>query len=153
MRKVKEKIMASKTMGDYMRMMKSVEKKEKEEEQVEESQCNCDGTKPCDCPSDCECGCNKVTESIDGNEIDLSESMQFLSKVKAHISIVNDMVREGISGYINDGDDYECDSYMIMGYTLESGMVVVFKCKNEYDEYLNAYFEVRMEDVEFKGFV
>lgn len=145
--------MASKTMGDYMRMMKSVEKKEKEEEQVEESQCNCDGTKPCDCPSDCECGCNKVTESIDGNEIDLSESMQFLSKVKAHISIVNDMVREGISGYINDGDDYECDSYMIMGYTLESGMVVVFKCKNEYDEYLNAYFEVRMDDVEFKGFV
>lgn len=153
MRKVKEKIMASKTMGDYMRMMKSVEKKEKEEEQVEESQCNCDGTKPCDCPSDCECGCNKVTESIDGNEIDLSESMQFLSKVKAHISIVNDMVREGISGYINDGDDYECDSYMIMGYTLEGGMVVVFKCKNEYDEYLNAYFEVRMDDVEFKGFV
>lgn len=145
--------MASKTMGDYMRMMKSVEKKEKEEEQVEESQCNCDGTKPCDCPSDCECGCNKVTESIDGNEIDLSESMQFLSKVKAHISIVNDMVREGISGYINDGDDYECDSYMIMGYTLEGGMVVVFKCKNEYDEYLNAYFEVRMDDVEFKGFV
>lgn len=145
--------MASKTIGDYMRMMKSVEKEEKEEEQVEESQCNCDGTKPCDCPSDCKCGCNKVTESIDGSEIDLSESMQFLSKVKAHISIVNDMVREGISGYINDGDDYECDSYMIMGYTLEGGMVVVFKCKNEYDEYLNAYFEVRMDDVEFKGFV
>lgn len=146
--------MSSKTMGDYMRMMKSVEKKEAEsEESVEESKCDCDGTQPCDCPSDCDCGCNKVTESVDGKEIDLSESMSFLSKVKKHVTKVNDMVRDGVTGYINDGDTYECDSYMIMGFTLENGLVVVFKCKNEFDEYLNAYFEVTEDDIEFKGFV
>lgn len=145
--------MSSKTMGDYMRMMKSVEKKEDEEDQVEESKCDCNGSKPCDCPSDCECGCNKVAESVEGTEINLAPSAQFLSIVKDRISKVNDMVREGIDGYINDGDAYECDSYMIVGCTIESGAMVVFKCKNEYEEYLNAYFEVKEDDVEFKGFI
>lgn len=134
-----------------MRMMKAAE--EDQEETVEESGCNCDGTKPCDCPSDCDCGCNKVNESVDGKEIDLSPSVNFLSEVKRNLAKVNDIVREGITGYINDGDTYECDSYMVLGYTLENGIMVVFKCKNEYDEYLNANFEVKEDDVEFKGFI
>jgi len=138
--------MPSKTIGQYMRMMKSAEEQsDGEDEKVEEAKCTGD--------SDCECGCNNVVESVDGVEVDFSESTKFINKVKSNVSSLNDVLREGISAYIDDGDSYICDSYMILGYTLEDGLMVLVKCRNEYDEHLNAHFEVNEGSTEFKGFI
>lgn len=135
-------VMSQKTMGDYMRMMKSVEKADSEEE-VNESECQCDG----------ECECNGVNESVQITGIDpiYTECQTFEKYTSDMISKFKDFISSDINDHVDLDEDFTCGEYLIIGITLEQGLMVILKCKNEFDEEKNLYFEIGTEGIEYKG--
>lgn len=154
--------MSKKTMGDYMRMMKSAEKEPDKEvvqddhrydDDIQESECGCSKDGNCKCPSDCSCGCNSVKESISisGVEPMMQESETFLNYTKEMLSKFNDILMDDINKHIETDESYICNDYLILGVTLEQGLIVVLKCTNEYDEEKNVHIEISTEGVITKG--
>mgnify|MGYP005871307673 CR=1 FL=1 len=146
--------MSKKTIGDYMRMMKSAEKEEENtKDNIEESKCDCTGDGKCQCPSDCSCGCNAVSESISvsGVEPMMQESETFLKYTKDMLSKFSDIIMDDINKHIDTDESYVLNEYLILGVTLEQGLIVVLKCTNEFDEEKNVHIEISTEGVITKG--
>lgn len=153
--------MSTKTLGDYMKMLNSVEDESVDDKAQATDKCSC-GHDPsnCNCPSDCECGCNKdesIEENVDVKNQDLNntwqESDQFLAYVKDNIETLHKVMSQGLTEIINDGKEYRCNEYLIVGVTLEQGLMVVIRCEDEYEDQHTAHIEIKGSDVTFVEFV
>lgn len=152
--------MNDKTLGDYMKMLNSVEhEKGSGEQDTQKCSCGHESGK-CDCPSDCACGCNKdenIEETVDIRTQDLNhtwkESDDFLNYVNRNVEILHEVMEEGLTEVINDGKEYRCNEYLIVGVTLEQGLMVVIRCEDEYEDQHTAHIEIKDGDVSFVEFV
>jgi hypothetical protein len=142
-------VMSKKTMGDYMRMMNGAEK-EQEKKDVDSgfSESNCD------CSEEDECECNSVNEgsiTVYGVDPMFQESVTFLKYTKDMLEKLKEILSGDMNKYIETDEHYTVNDYLILGVTLEQGVIVVLKCNNEFDEEKNLHIEVSTEGVSFKG--
>lgn len=124
--------MSKKTIGAYMRMMMNVEQSPTDDSDEDDKK--------------------EVIESrpvIKGRSVFQSENEKFLKFTQDKLNRLSNLVDKDINEII-ESDGYTLTEYLIVGITLEQGLIVILNCSKDNEDH---YFHIEISDtgILFKG--